>query len=860
MEEGSLLKEALHSTENGLENCLIVDLFLLDTVESSSQSSLSSSADYSPAYFQQLAKLAVSVNAFVQSQDYPWMMGGDGPVFGVHLSSSSARDLESFVSPSVLPSNSISRCRSGRAIPHLRAQCRYGVSVADEWFLIGCLLRYTAMESNTTIMVAECWDVDDGQVVLIESAPDLPDWVDALGPDACRHRCWIQAGRVGLVNPSATDLFNQHCSPPPLSLAQALDVWQQHLQLVHKQQQQQTRIDDPSCPSSQSLSSSLISFPDAVQAAIEKRIGYRIDPSMSSTVSPNHHHNQSRSPSSLLYHRGAVVLPRCVARLFRKRPDLVSVVCQALAEWVTSHRMGPGNPRAAHSSDSRQKPNANRAKDPVVSTVAAAAAATPSTAADTWWDDDWVWTTHAFGRTQYAMLRNLESSQDLERAMIGSLLHLNHHRLTLKRLERQAARQGMPHLRYGVQVGRRLVIGLYHIVSQQQQQQPPPTSPTSSLSERRIQYWAALVARICAGRDHEEEEEDSARTSGDWLWDAWQAGPNHAAHSLDAMLQCPVLEPEGLLDARVLAGQLLTPLSHPEEAVATQIKRELLSAKRAQKKDGEHEEDLFTSLPGPDDVDSEEWMYLSDDDERLRRFANHVKLADETTVNGGDSSHRVHSRERNNQSDASIETEGIRRVEISSSGAMMNGSSFADEMLGGIHSFVKGTSSVEGVDHSNKTDIIDNTKTINTDSKIEINPTVFLNLLQMTLKAESVDSLTFPTISSAANDPFFSNEDYEMGETSEDDDNDEGDADDAEQDHEITELMNAMDQELQTSESISRQMDSAGLDAGVGDETNNDDIAQQAHVLSNLLRSLEEGAANSGPVQNILREMGIHPP
>jgi len=812
MEEGSLLKEVLQQTDHSvLENCLIVDLFLLLLLDDDTSSS---SCVYSPAYFQDLAELAVSINAFVQAQDYPWMMGGDGPVFGVHLSSCSSAVVDD--EPEATPASSTSIRRPShrhhipsRVIPHLRAQCRYGVSVADEWFLIGCLLRYTAAaaaaavhETSPTI-VAECWDVDDGQVLLIESSNELPDWVDVLGPDACRHRCWIQAGRVCLVEPLATDLSNHHLAPSQLSLAQALDVWQQH-----KQQQ---------ADGTSRTSFSRISSPDPVQAAIEKRIGYhRIAGGDSSSAS---------TPPR--YHRGAVVLPRGVARLFQKRPDLVTVACQAFAEWVTSsQRMGGRNQTTPTSTP----PSNQRTKDPVSSF-------TPAT--EIWCDDDWVWTTHAFGRTQYAMLRNLESNEASEQAIIGSLLHPNH-RLVWKRLERQASRQGMPHLQYGVPVGRRLVIGLYHILSHQPPQPPPPSS--LSLAERRIQYWAALVARVSAGID---DSSRSSSKSASWILDAWQAGPNHAAHSLDDMLQCPVLEPEGLLDVRELAEQLLTPLSHPEETVAVQIKRELVSAKRVKKNgDDAQEEEFPPSLPGPDDVESEDWMYLSDDDERFRQFTNNnaVPMA-EKTANGANSTQKAQCGGYNNRSDESNTTEGVHR----------NGFSFADEMLGGIHSFVKGKSSIEGVDHSQTSR--DNT---HTNIEVELNPTVFLNLLQMTLRAKSANELTFPTMSlSIENDSFFSNEDYEMAELSEDDYNDdEGDANDAEQDHEMTELMHAMDQELQTSESVSRQMDHQGFE---GDGSNNDDIAQQAHVLSNLLRSLEEGAANSGPVQNILREMGIHP-
>ena len=55
-----------------------------------------------------LARLARDVNGFFQSrgQSVDWHVGGDGPVFGI--------------------------CATDQT-PHLRAICRYGANVADEW-------------------------------------------------------------------------------------------------------------------------------------------------------------------------------------------------------------------------------------------------------------------------------------------------------------------------------------------------------------------------------------------------------------------------------------------------------------------------------------------------------------------------------------------------------------------------------------------------------------------------------------------------------------------------------------------------------------------------------------------------------
>jgi hypothetical protein len=157
MEEGSLLQEALDN-ENSLENALVVDVYLVDPPsqlkKQRNKNATPSASASSIENLLALAETAVKLNDFLQtpskqsqstqhkpSQDnnsnnnnnpYPWLQGGDGPVFGVHVT---------------------------ERIPHLRAVCQYGVSVADEWMLIHKMLEFSALHdlylndptnSNTT--------------------------------------------------------------------------------------------------------------------------------------------------------------------------------------------------------------------------------------------------------------------------------------------------------------------------------------------------------------------------------------------------------------------------------------------------------------------------------------------------------------------------------------------------------------------------------------------------------------------------------------------------------------------------------------------------------------------------------------
>jgi hypothetical protein len=241
MEEGSLVQEALHtiqqSRENGgsLRNRLIVDLFLiqedLDRIQS----------------FQTLVSLCSSVNdSFAAlTQNYPWFSGGDVPLFGVQVTD---------------------------GVPHLRGSCSYGPSVSDEWAMIGAVMEISRHKLNTVMI--KLWDADDGQILLIESAMVLPEWVDEIGPVACEHRCWVVQGKVTLIRPN---LANE-----PLSLKDAIQ-----------------------CIREKKLTQRLSS----VQAAVEKRLA-PFDFAL-------------KNPWKDVSHRTSIVLPRQIAFLLHKFPTLL---------------------------------------------------------------------------------------------------------------------------------------------------------------------------------------------------------------------------------------------------------------------------------------------------------------------------------------------------------------------------------------------------------------------------------------------------------------------------------------------------------------------------------------------------------
>ncbi len=213
MEEGSLLQVALDhaktlhtvsANDSLLRNCLAIDLFPLGSFDGEEELLF-------------LAKLAETCNAFFQSKRHSWHYGVDGPVFGIHLVGSESE-----------------------SIPHLRAYCRYGPSVQDGWMAVRYvveLLKSFATKNEAHAIVASIWDVQDGQLILIQLADLLPSWLDEDSTDNHRYACWIDPdGHLQLLHKphiklkdALYELNKQHGNMVQSSshpkLQEALDYW-----------------------------------------------------------------------------------------------------------------------------------------------------------------------------------------------------------------------------------------------------------------------------------------------------------------------------------------------------------------------------------------------------------------------------------------------------------------------------------------------------------------------------------------------------------------------------------------------------------------------------------------------------------
>jgi SGT1 protein len=790
------------------QNTLILDIFLVPIRPPPKNASNDDQNDHVPQQQQQqqrlfvaLADLAVTLNAHFAATRYPWFSGGDGVVFGLHCSPA-AHDQQFDGQDS--PVGDSGHDRSSTMIPHLRGACRYGVSVADEWQAIQLLLlqrfdrettvdKSTATTNHTYQMVTECWDVDDGQVLLIEASEHLPRWVDDIGPDQCRHRCWIvshdtfsetesgglaitprdeslRGGSICLIAPTNTDDWS---SPPPLSLRMALQTLQAHAA---------GHWDKP--PLGQSVQVASEPVHQAIHATFHRHLGLA-NLSLANSNNSNTNNSSSSSsnsdqslPPSPLVHCTAVAVPRAVARLMARRPDLVAVACRSFV----AHVQAPPHRDTDHNTE-----------DP-----------TPCLAGQS---HDWVWTTVSFGRTAYAMLRTVTAAPHwtTEETIYPPSAAAN---LQVKQLRRQCAVESTPHLRHGLALGVRLVAGLDACLRYVPAKSLNGAVPSTHAERRVLQYWTN-VWNHCSIQSH-----GGGQDNPDWIEQAWRAGPNHASVSLTCMIQCPVYDPE--------IANHLTPLSHPDLCLSEQVRRELL-----RKYHSDTDFDLVAPLAS--DVDDESWLWTLP----------------------------LHDKEQPERSEATTAP--------------------LDQMLHGVQAFLKGQSSVEGVDTSS-TAFVDSDDAVFNDETKPINLTVVVNMLHAALQAKSADELAtllYGSEGHSQQDPFFSDEDYNLMMPSDSDEEDSehlGNNEGGEEPHDIENgeivtiqsVMQAMDAELQASACMSRTWDTPNDDdddngTPAPETTADSHVALGAHVLTNLWQSMSDAPGGPGPVQNLLQDMHIAP-
>ena len=350
---------------NNNENSIILSLYLIQSDEdilyrSDDKCKATSNVHERAKLYKRLCEACQIANTTLRSASscitQPFQAGGDGPIFGVHcnvesndeLLSRNDFDADEFWQ-SQDPNNKKSSTTKNNDVnyvdneeedadkkqkqnstskiaidtfqqqPHLRAIFRYGNDINDMWRCISFILQISTDLANANLSCAvECWDVNDGHILLIEAAEHLPSWVDddvlqggVGGPEGTHNRCWIVDGQVHLIPPL------RHKRPTSSSMNRKVDLLSRRdalIELVNSFNK------DPDG------SSTLAS--DSVHYAIQHRIN-RTDYS-----SRKNSDFESRVRTSTIshWHVAAAALPAPVAYFIQKHPSLVPLIIDSFCK------------------------------------------------------------------------------------------------------------------------------------------------------------------------------------------------------------------------------------------------------------------------------------------------------------------------------------------------------------------------------------------------------------------------------------------------------------------------------------------------------------------------------------------------
>jgi SGT1 protein len=809
------------------KNCVVLDIFSLrhcscnvinhnsgrDNKIQSTSSSLSSYMDH----LLYLAKLADRCNRYLQQQNqsssssssspYFWHYGGDGPVFGITTTTMTAtthnqKDDRKQKGGGRNDSSEIT------TVPHLRATCRYGPNVQDEWYAIELLRQLTANiedcngtddnEDTPDLLAARAWDLEDGQVILIQLADLLPQWVDEDPTDRHQYACWFVNGNLQVLD------------KPHINLLQALN-----------QLSQETIATAYRTSTHPSLDRAIKFWLELNAKSNAKELSSSTSEQTADTKQQLQQHTYNRNQ------RTPMVLPREVSWFLQDRPELLQTAIQAYCELATTTTADSSTPTGS----------------------------IPALVSDLSQFDDWVWTKQTISRTNYAMLRtvmSVPSSPDncnddhiapLSDASWMSTPEGIPSSITVqvrKKYVRQCNMDTTPHLRNAVSFGVRVVVGLQYLAMVQQRQQLS-SMPSILLScrplkslQQRITYWSRIELEYYKSvvRRHKSHRNSKINTgnnnvtesSSSLIMKSYLVGPNQSSIDLTYILKCPVYPEE--------SHNWITVLSHPQTSLLDQIRYGLKKQRSSADVDhGDNDSDMYW-MPQPDQVDDDSWMDILSDttsnddrnkpgvvgnvhdiDRVLQRF-QHFVMHESSGIDGVEAT-------ANESTEPSRELLKIRpRV-----------------FLNMLHAVFRGEKLVF--------------------PKVATSTSATTNTGDNFFYQEDYDLL----------EPDDSNDDDDENDGGVDERIGSNTGNSREDFLNMKDLMAAMDSEL-SSRTESRRYDTVADTNNGGDENDAADIDnsndkssdpaagdEEIHVLSNLLQSLEASAGQSGPVSNMLKEM-----
>lgn len=399
-----------------------------------------------------------------------WFTGGEGISFGMHC-----RDVHD---PSDVHD-------TNNCIPHLRAMVRYGSNIMDEYHALAMMYSLSRdLYQHYGMKVAiECWDMDDGHVLLIEGANSLPTWVDdEVGVQGMNRRVYVVNGQLVLIPPSWRE--PKHSSPINTSYA------------LSRQESLQFLVTE--CSSVYSDSSDCMYTNARLDGVIHSKLGpfRQVLDKITNMV-------DQRKILKEYVHRASIVLPLRLALMIQDSPGLI--LPTAIASFCRYCRV----------SDSKRTSSTTKSEHAKISF------------------ENLVTTTISIPKTLYAML--LTGAGQYPPPF---KLPLHYKSIEMKRMKRKFSNggEGFSHFRHALEAGIRLSLGYeWTMVDPSAEAQPIPSSihiESHSIEDRIGNFYPRLV--------HE------AGGSPDWISSAWKQGPNNTSNedNIEDLVKCPVWDPE----------------------------------------------------------------------------------------------------------------------------------------------------------------------------------------------------------------------------------------------------------------------------------------------------------------------------
>jgi hypothetical protein len=451
----------------GEGNALVISVFCIDTpadVELAAESNRKS-------LLRKLASLHTIIHssiipAYNKKYRHSWFVGGSGISFGLHCGEGDAGE---------------------REIPHLRAVIHYGPHPLDELFAIAVMVRVSSdlVRYYNYNVAIECWDVDDGQIMLIEGAKYLPSWVDdEIGVEGMAKRVYIVNGEIQLLPGCYKGKSNNGSQESKgkyiLTRKESLDAL----------------IDFMSIKSPPQRDTDVSIFNRFMQKRLEpfcKAISHTMDPTQIRNLLVEH------------LHTAAIVVPMQLALVLQYRPDLIPVAiltfCRRVSDNVTTVHEGVAD---------------NAANCDLIPF------------------ENLVFTKIMIPKILYAML--LTAAGQLPPPM---KIPRHYKSMELNRIKRQCENGGMAYtyFRHSIETGMRLSLGYEWIVTDNQ------TKAKGVFSALRPLLCCSVEERIT---NHTRRIDIEGGGDGQWIQSSWEVGPNHSSTDDDIgpLVKCPVWYPE----------------------------------------------------------------------------------------------------------------------------------------------------------------------------------------------------------------------------------------------------------------------------------------------------------------------------